>query len=116
MRLLKPLFVLVVFLVCLAGCDGQQPADEAEEPVEEASAGEVAPGGESTPPPAAEDQDDKEQLYSGTYVYVTEHGGKYHAPDCQHVAGHDNLRRMSRERALAEGYEPCKVCRPGYQQ
>ena len=46
----------------------------------------------------------------GVYVYVTEHGGKYHKADCRYAE--DWVEKMAIENAIDAGYEPCKVCNP----
>ena len=43
-------------------------------------------------------------------VVVTPTGKKYHRPDCRTL--HQEMRWLSVEQAKAEGYQPCKVCRP----
>jgi len=103
MRVLPLVVVLSLALLALAGCNGEK-----EEPAAEAGMGpqqgpsENVAGDEGMP-----------DAYSGHFVYVTEHGERYHAPYCPHVRGKDNLRRMTREDAVGEGYDPCKDCNPG---
>ena len=46
----------------------------------------------------------------GVYVYVTEHGGKYHKADCRYAENW--VEKMAIENAIDAGYEPCKVCNP----
>lgn len=47
-------------------------------------------------------------------VYVTVDGEKYHSEDCQHLRKNgemkNNLRCISEEQAIKEGYTPCSVC------
>ena len=50
------------------------------------------------------------KLYEGEY-YVTEHGKKYHRENCVTIQGHET-RRMIKEDAKNEKYEPCSVCQP----
>jgi hypothetical protein len=45
-------------------------------------------------------------------VIVTKSGTKYHAKDCQYVAGKTDTRTLPIEEAKKEGYDPCSVCRP----
>lgn len=53
-------------------------------------------------------------VHSQRLVYVTADGEKYHTEGCQHLYRNgemkDNLRHISEEQALAEGYTPCSVC------
>ena len=44
-------------------------------------------------------------------VYVTPSGKKFHRASCPSTSGH-SVRAMSRDAAIAAGYEPCKNCRP----
>lgn len=73
------------------------------------TAGMMSLGAASSTESAADEQ------YTGEWVYLTASGSKYHSPDCQHVEGKDNLRRMTRQEANAQGFEPCKTCEPGQQ-
>ena len=41
-------------------------------------------------------------------VYVTPNGAKYHEEGCKHLG--KNIRSLSLEDAISEGYEPCKGC------
>jgi hypothetical protein len=94
--------VLPLALLALAGCgEREEPGAEAGMGSQEGPSENVA-GDEGMP-----------DAYTGEFVYVTEYGEKYHAPYCPHVRGKDNLRRMTREEAALEGYEPCKDCNPG---
>ncbi|HUT98818.1 MAG TPA: hypothetical protein VM054_07075 [bacterium] len=104
MRLLPLFVVLSLALLALAGCNAEkeEPAAEAGLGTEQGPAETTAAGDEGMP-----------DAYTGHFVYVTEHGDRYHAPYCPHVRGKDNLRRMTREDAVLEGYEPCKDCNPG---
>ena len=96
------MIVIPLLLLTFAGCG------EEEETVEAGLDG----GG---PGPAESVGDDEElpEAYTGSDVYVTEFGEKYHAPACSHVRGKENLRKLVREEAALEGYEPCTVCNPG---
>lgn len=47
---------------------------------------------------------------SGT-VYITDSGEKYHSEGCRHL--NKSKIPISRSDAIAAGYEPCKVCKPG---
>ena len=51
----------------------------------------------------------KKNSSSGT-VYVTNTGLKYHRGSCRWL--YASKIPMSKKEAVAEGYEPCKVCRP----
>lgn len=44
-------------------------------------------------------------------VYVTETGKKYHRSNCRHLK-YSKIEKTL-EDAKAEGYEACKVCKPG---
>jgi hypothetical protein len=105
MRVLPFLVVLALALVALAGCnaDKEEPAAEAGMGSQQGPSENVTGGDEGGMPDS----------YSGHFVYVTEHGDRYHAPYCPHVRGKNNLRRMTREEAAGEGYVPCKDCNPG---
>jgi len=56
-----------------------------------------------------------DEPYTGEWVYLTASGSKYHCPDCQHVEGKSNLRKMTRVEAIRQGFAPCKTCEPGQQ-
>lgn len=45
-------------------------------------------------------------------VLVTSTGKKYHLPDCRFVKNKTNIKSLSIEEAIEEGYEPCDVCDP----
>ena len=45
-------------------------------------------------------------------VAVTEHGERYHLPDCSYISGNPNLRILPADQAEREGYSPCRQCRP----
>ncbi len=47
---------------------------------------------------------------SGTIVYVTDTGTKYHRESCGSLW--NSSRPISKERAIASGYTPCKKCKP----
>ncbi|MBD3371528.1 MAG: hypothetical protein GF403_02285 [Candidatus Coatesbacteria bacterium] len=104
----------------LVGCGEEEeastePLDEAAADVEDAVEGLSGEMADVTLTPA--DEDDAEEVsYTGEFVYVTEHGSKYHAPGCQHIQDSENLRKLTRDSAIEEGYEPCKVCNPGLPQ
>ncbi|MCX7022107.1 MAG: hypothetical protein NTW26_07545 [bacterium] len=104
MRLLPLFVILALALLALAGCnaDKEEPAAEAGVTTEPGPSETTAAGDAQMP-----------DVYAGHFVYVTEHGGSYHAPYCPHVRGKENLRRLSREDAVGEGLEPCKDCNPG---
>lgn len=44
-------------------------------------------------------------------VVVTKSGSKYHRPDCSQIR-QSTLTEMTRSEAIAQGYEPCKNCKP----
>jgi hypothetical protein len=46
------------------------------------------------------------------WVYVTPSGERYHRSDCRYVKGKTTLRQLTVAQAKAEGYTPCKVCKP----
>lgn len=45
-------------------------------------------------------------------VYVTETGKIFHRGECGTIAESKNLRSMSREEAVENDFEPCKICKP----
>lgn len=61
------------------------------------------PKKETSPTPAPE-TDNKEE------VYITNTGSKYHKGNCRHLKS--SKIPISLDKAKADGYEPCKVCRP----
>ena len=57
-------------------------------------------------------EDDEDSYYSGGGdVYITEHGDKYHLAGCRYLR--KSQIPISRSDARAQGYTPCKICRPG---
>ena len=49
--------------------------------------------------------------YEDNYtVYITEHGEKYHKTSCRYLS--DSKIAIDIHDAIAEGYEPCSVCKP----
>ena len=55
---------------------------------------------------ASEQRRDKKEVT----VYVTRTGEKYHRSDCRYLRRSKIPKKKSE--AIAEGYEPCKVCKP----
>jgi len=111
MRVLLMLAVLPLVFLALSGCgdgDAEQTIEEVGRFVEEAGLG-VG----KAPAETASGDEDIPDAYTGRYVYVTEHGKRYHAPYCQHVRGKQGLTGLTRDDAVLAGYEPCKVCNPG---
>jgi len=47
---------------------------------------------------------------SGTLVYITKSGTKYHRDGCRYLSS--SKISISIEDAIKKGYEPCKVCKP----
>lgn len=47
---------------------------------------------------------------SGSTVYITRTGAKFHRGSCRYLR--ESKIKISRSKAIAQGYEPCKVCRP----
>lgn len=45
------------------------------------------------------------------YVYVTPSGKKYHRRDCRTIKGHE-MKELTVEEAIKDGYGACKVCKP----
>ena len=43
-------------------------------------------------------------------VYITEHGKKYHKTTCRYLT--DSKIAIDIYEAIAEGYEPCSICKP----
>ncbi|MCK4594007.1 hypothetical protein KAU45_05855 [bacterium] len=95
------LFSAAVLLLSFAGCGGEEETVEA------------GLGDEGGPAESVGDDEELPEVYTGRYVYVTEHGDRYHTPFCRHVRGKENLRKLTRDEAALEDYEPCKVCNPG---
>ncbi len=61
----------------------------------------VPPASSNTPVSSDEDE---------VTVYITNSGEKYHADGCRYLSNSEIP--ISLDDALAEGYEPCKVCKP----
>lgn len=58
------------------------------------------------------DEEDDDSYYSGGGdVYITEHGDKYHLAGCKYLR--KSQIPISRSDARAQGYTPCKICKPG---
>lgn len=58
------------------------------------------------------DEEDDDSYYSGGGdVYITEHGDKYHLAGCRYLR--KSQIPISRSDARAQGYTPCKICKPG---
>jgi endonuclease G len=49
---------------------------------------------------------------AATVVYVTPSGKKYHTATCRYVK--KTKQAIGRRRAREDGYDPCKVCKPGW--
>jgi methylphosphotriester-DNA--protein-cysteine methyltransferase len=75
------------------------------------------------PEPIVEEHDLQETQYSAAFnllspqalaktttVYVTRTGKKYHKESCRHLKR--SKKAISLKNAKAQGYTPCKVCRP----
>ena len=64
------------------------------------------------PTPAAVTRDGGQPAEQGAeaWVYITEHGRKYHCADCQYVR--TGGVKISLSDAVAKGYTPCKRCNP----
>lgn len=109
---------VALLLLPLAACDDtaelQELAEELSYAISAFSAGGLP--FKSTLPAETEQEVIEDDGYTGAHVYVTPHGTKYHDPECRHARNSENLRRMSREEAVAGRYEPCKVCNPGLPQ
>ena len=52
----------------------------------------------------------KTKTSSGGSVYITRTGTKYHRGSCRYLR--QSKIKISRSKAIAQGYEACKVCRP----
>ena len=61
--------------------------------------------------PAAQDSAPASDAAEET-VYVTPHGEKYHRQGCRYLAKSGGGTAISKPDAIAQGYEPCKVCNP----
>lgn len=53
---------------------------------------------------------DSSDSSSSVTVYITDTGSKYHRDGCRYLSRSKHA--ISKSRAIAEGYEPCKVCKP----
>lgn len=51
-----------------------------------------------------------ETVNTGELVVITMQGEKYHKPNCRTIK--QEKERISKQEAIARGYEPCKVCKP----
>ena len=61
---------------------------------------------------SVDEEDDDDSYYSeGGDVYITEHGDKYHLAGCRYLR--KSQIPISRSDARAQGYTPCKICKPG---
>lgn len=61
---------------------------------------------------SVDEEDDDDSYYSGGGdVYITEHGDKYHLAGCKYLR--KSQIPISRSDARAQGYTPCKICKPG---
>lgn len=61
---------------------------------------------------SVEDKDDPEIEEDKSYtVYITDTGEKYHRSGCRYLS--KSKYAISRDDARAQGYTPCKVCKPG---
>lgn len=58
----------------------------------------------------AQAQAQAQQSATEDTVYITDTGEKYHRAGCQYLR--KSSHPISRERAIAAGYEPCKKCKP----
>lgn len=45
-----------------------------------------------------------------SFVYVSASGEKYHLESCRTLK--DNKSKLSLDKAISEGYEPCQICKP----
>lgn len=120
-RVLLITFAVVLLSLLLVGCGEEEeastePQDEAAADVEDAVEGLSGELAGVTVSRAGDEDDAEDAPYTGEFIYVTEHGSKYHAPGCQHIQDSENLRKLTRDSAIEEGYEPCKVCNPGLPQ
>lgn len=76
-----------------------QPASEITEPEPEPE-----------PAPEPEPEPDPDPGPSETVVYITDTGSKYHQSGCRYLE--ESQHEISLSSAIAQGYEPCKVCKP----
>lgn len=105
---------LLLLLSLLYGCapaptspptTSQEPAPQVEaQAAQPAEATVQAPAPEESAPAVAEPSP------SGDTVYVTKTGGKYHRAGCGSLSRSQIA--ISREQAIANGYEPCGRCDP----
>lgn len=63
-----------------------------------------SPSAASAPPTTSDD--------SAETVYVTPTGKKYHRPGCRYLKKSNGGSPLSKSAAEAQGYTPCKVCKP----
>ena len=79
----------------------RRAAEEQARQEQEAAAAAAAAAAEASRSTASDDYE----------VYITDTGSKYHRGSCRHLK-HSKYPIM-RSDAIAQGYEPCKVCSPG---
>lgn len=65
---------------------------------------------ESAPEPAKVEQKAPVTDNITDEVYITNTGSKYHRSGCRHLA--KSKIPISKSKAQAQGYEPCKNCKP----
>ncbi|MGI6109671.1 MAG: Ada metal-binding domain-containing protein [Eubacteriaceae bacterium] len=95
-----------------------QKAEEDRIAAEQAAAAEKAAADQAAADQAAAEQSSAQASTAvtsgGTYVLNT-NTGKFHYASCRYVKQMNDSNKaftQSREEAISEGYEPCKVCRP----
>lgn len=81
--------------------EGEIVAGDATEPQAEAQQGQEA----------APEQGQQAEQQSKTVV-ITPTGSKFHNPGCRTLSRSKSLTELTRDEAVAQGYEPCGVCKP----
>lgn len=66
----------------------------------------TTPSATTTAPSSSEDQNDV------VYVTASGRGERYHRQDCRTLSRSKNVVSLTRAQAEAQGYTPCKVCKP----
>ena len=97
---------VLALALCLAACRPNPPEMTLNDDGEWAVIAQSAPLTEEKEP---EKPVEKESATVEEYVYVTPNGTKYHRAGCAYAK---DAKRIAKEQAMEEGYEPCKVCEP----
>ena len=66
--------------------------------------------GQHSPPDKSEPKPDEPNKKDSDIVYITKTGTKYHREGCRYLQKSNYP--ITRQKAIAQGYAPCKVCKP----